>query len=102
MGDQRGFLTYLWWETDNLEGDLLDYEMCVHVFGGTSSPVCCYYALRKTAVGNVSDFKVGVAETLMNNFCVDNLLKSVDNLLKIQQSNSYKVLGKSVNVVVYT
>ena len=41
--------------------------MCVHVFGNTSSTDCCNYALRKTAVDNASDFKIGVAETLMRN-----------------------------------
>ena len=29
--NQRGFLRYFWWENDNLEGNLVDYEMCVHV-----------------------------------------------------------------------
>ena len=77
--DQRGFLRYLWCENDNLVGELVDSEMCVHVFGSTSSPGCCNYAHRKTAVDNPSDFKVGVAETLMKNFYVDNLLKSVES-----------------------
>ena len=43
--EQRSILRFLWWEDSNLGGDLLDYEMCVHVFGGTSSPGCCNYAL---------------------------------------------------------
>ena len=43
--------------------------MCVHVFGGTSSPGCCNYALKKTVVDNASDFNVGVAETLKKNLC---------------------------------
>ena len=43
---------YLWWENNNLKGKLVDYEMCVHVFGGTS-------------VDNASNFKVGIAETFM-------------------------------------
>ena len=53
--------------------------MCVHVFGGISSPGCCNYAIRKTVVDNASDFKVGVAETLMKNVYVDDLLKSVES-----------------------
>lgn len=24
------------------------YKMCVHIFGGTSSPSCCNFALRRT------------------------------------------------------
>ena len=27
--NQRGFLRYLWWEINNLEHDLVDYEICV-------------------------------------------------------------------------
>ena len=77
--NQRGFLRHLWWENNNLEGDLVDYEMCVHVFVGSSSPGCCNYALRKTAVDNASDFNVGVAETLMNNFYIDDLVNSVES-----------------------
>ena len=52
--------------------------MCVHVFGTTSFPGCCNYALRKTAVDNASDFNVEVAETLMKKFYVDDL-KSVES-----------------------
>ena len=53
--------------------------MCVHVYAATSSPGCCNYALGKTAVDNASDFKVGVVETLMINFDIDDLLKSVES-----------------------
>ena len=59
---------HLWWENNNLKGRLVDYEMCVHVFSSTSSPGCCNYGHRKTAVDNASDFKVGVAETFMKKF----------------------------------
>ena len=46
--EQRSVLRFLWWEDSDLGGDLLDHEKCIHVFGGTSSPGCCNYALRKT------------------------------------------------------
>ena len=76
--NQKGILRYSWWENNNLEGDLMDYEIYVHVFGGTSSLCCCIYVLRKTVADNASDFDVEVAETLVKPFCVDNLLKSVE------------------------
>ena len=63
-GNQRDFLRYLWCQKDNLQGDLVDYEICLHVFSGTSSPGCCKYVLRKTVVDDGSDY-VGFAETLM-------------------------------------
>ena len=63
--------------------------MSVHVFGGTSSPGCSNYALRKTAVDNASDFKVGVTKTLTENFNVDNLLikfvESEDSAIQLTQ-----------------
>ena len=73
---ERSFLRYLWWEDVNLE-KLIDCEMCVHVFGGTSSPRCCSYALRRTALDNVSSYSKEVPNTLLRNFYVDDVLKSV-------------------------
>ena len=78
----------------------MDYEMCVHVFGGTSSPGCCNYALTKTVVDNASDFNVGVAETLKKKSMM-TISSSLLNL-RTQQSNSYKMLEKSVSAVVST
>ena len=43
---QRSFLGYLWLSNNDLNRELVDYEMWVHMFGGTSSPGCCNYALR--------------------------------------------------------
>ena len=72
-------MRYLWWENNNLEGDLVGYEVCVHALDGTSSSGCCNYVIRKTAVHNTFDFNVGVAETLLKNFYVVDLLKSVES-----------------------
>ena len=49
------FIRYMWWEDVNLQ-KLIDYEMCVHVFGGTSSSACGNYALQITAQDNVSGY----------------------------------------------
>ena len=54
--------------------------MNVHVFGGTSSPSCCNYALKNTAVDNESNYHPDVALTLKRNFHVDDLLKSVKDV----------------------
>ena len=70
---------YLWWNNNDLNGELLDYEMSVHVFGGTSSPGCCNYALRRTDVDNAPNYDTKVAETLLHNFYVDDFLKSVES-----------------------
>ena len=76
---QKSFLGYLWWNNYDMNGELVDFEMSVHVFGGTSSPGCCNYALRRTAMNNAPNFDTEVAETLLHNFYVDDLLKSVES-----------------------
>ena len=52
--------------------------MYVHVFGGTSSPGCCNYALRKTAIDNEVRYGEEASQTLLHNFYVDDLLKAVE------------------------
>ena len=74
---QRSFLRYLWWNSNDLNEELVDYEMGVHVFGGTSSPRCCSYAWRRTAMDNAPNYDTEVAETLY--IFVDDLLKSVES-----------------------
>ena len=50
--------------------------MCIHVFGGASSPGCCNYSLKKTAIDNEAQFGPEAAKILMRNFYVNDLLKS--------------------------
>ena len=52
--------------------------MCVHVFGDTSSLGCCNYTLRKTAIDNEVRCGEEASQTLLHNFYVDDLLKSVE------------------------
>ena len=53
--------------------------MCIHLFGGVSSGACSNYALKITAVENNEKFGKEAAQTLQNNFYVDDPLKSVAN-----------------------
>ena len=53
--------------------------MCAHVFGGTSSPSCSNYALKRTANDGETNLGKEAMETLQNNFYVGDLLKSVDD-----------------------
>ena len=76
---ERSFLRYLWWEDVNFE-KRINYVMCIHVFGGTSSPGCCNYALRRTALDNVSSYSQEAINTLLRNFYVDDVLKSVPSV----------------------
>jgi hypothetical protein len=51
--------------------------MTVHLFGATSSPSCCSYALKKTAEDNKQDFSKQVIDTVNRDFYVDDCLKSL-------------------------
>ena len=64
----RSFLRFLWWEDSDINKSIVDHEMCVHVFGGVSSPSCSNYALRKTASDNQEEYGNDAAETLRKNF----------------------------------
>ena len=57
--------------------------MCVHVFGGTSSPGCCNYALRKTAIDNEVRYGEDAYQTLLTSFYVDDFLKSLETAIRL-------------------
>lgn len=71
------FLRFLWWPEGNLEQDLVEHRMTVHLFGAVSSPSCACFALRKTAEDNKTSFPVEVIDTINRNFYMDDLLKSL-------------------------
>ena len=77
--EHRNLLRFLWWKDGDMSKEIIDHEMCVHVFGGVSSGACSNCALRRTAIENENKFDKDAAETLKNNFYVDEILKSVEN-----------------------
>ena len=78
VADQhRNLLSFLWWENGDINEQPQHYHMNVHVFGGTSSPSCSNYALRRTARDHEQKYGKEVADTLRGDFYVDDLLKSV-------------------------
>ena len=36
--DQRNYLRPLWWTNSDINKEVVDFELCAHVFGGSSSP----------------------------------------------------------------
>ena len=80
--------------------------MCVHVFGGASSPSCCNHALKRSAIDNEVQFGLEAAKTLRRNLCVDDLLKSTPDaqsaiilikaVTKICKGSGFK-LGKFIS-----
>ena len=74
--EHHDYLRFLWWPNGDLSKDPIDHQMCVHLFGATSSPSCCNFALRKAAEDHQEEFGQDAARTLKRNFYVDDLLKS--------------------------
>ena len=66
--EHRSFLRCLWWKGNNMSNHIVDYEINVLVFGGTSSPSCSKYALRRTATDNEDKFGKEATVTLEKNF----------------------------------
>ena len=64
---QRSFLRFVWWNEGNLDSEITDHEMCVHLFGAVSSLSSSNYALRKAAVENSSCYRNDAAAAIMNN-----------------------------------
>ena len=71
--NQYNFLRYVWWPDGDISKEMEDYNMCVHIFGGVSSPSCSNFD------DNEPQFDKEVADTLKNFFYVDDMLKSFPN-----------------------
>ncbi|XP_031548598.1 uncharacterized protein LOC116286277 [Actinia tenebrosa] len=76
----RNALRFLWWPNGDLQGEPEEYNMNVHLFGATSSPSVCSYALHKAAEDSREEYSVQTIETINNSFYVDDCLKSVANV----------------------
>ena len=73
----RNALRFLWFEGGNMEGPPTEYQMTVHLFGATSSPSVCCRALQLTAENNKVSYNDATCDTILRNFYMDDLLKSV-------------------------
>ena len=77
---QRKFLRFLWWEDNNINTEPSEFEICVHMFGGVSSPGCSNYALKRASIDNEEKYGTDAARTLRRHFYVDDLLKSMPDV----------------------
>ena len=80
ISDQdKRYFRFLWWNDGNLSKQPDVYCMNVHIFGATSSPSACSFALQKTAKDFAESFSPEAVSTVLENFYVDDCLKSVDS-----------------------
>ena len=76
--EDREILRFLWWPDANLEAEAKDHQMTVHLFGATSSPSCCNFALRQVAHHNALGVDEDVLQVINCNFYADDFLKSFE------------------------
>ena len=55
LDGHRDYLRFLWYEDNDFDKSMIEYRMCVHVFGNSPSPAIATYGLRKTVQGYEAD-----------------------------------------------
>lgn len=72
--NERDYFRFLWWPNGDSAKSVREYRMVVHLFGATSSPSVCNYALRRLPI----DFECSdeVAVTIQRHFYVDDCLRA--------------------------
>ena len=86
---------FRFWQDRDLRRKPVDHEICVHVFGGTSSPFCSNFALKRTSTDGKDQFGLESVKTLQNNFYVDDLLNSVAQEYQAIQLKNVKAMSSS-------
>ena len=74
--EHRDFLRFLWFKDNDLNGQICEYRMNVHLFGAVSSPGVANFGLRTAANMGLEQFGLEAADFLKNDFYVDDGLKS--------------------------
>ena len=73
----RSALKFLWWKGGDLTRPPSEYAMQVFLFGAKCSPSCACYALKRAAVDQSDEYTQTAVKTVLKNFYVDDMLKSV-------------------------
>ena len=66
------------WQDSLMEDELSHYQMLVHIFGAKDSPTCANFSFKQCAEDCKEEFPVEVMETIIRDFYMDDLIKSVD------------------------
>ncbi|XP_062596368.1 uncharacterized protein LOC134257792 [Saccostrea cucullata] len=74
--DHRNFLRFLWHKDNDLDKEIIEYRMRVHVFGNRPSPAVATLGLRKAAEAAEPSYGDHVTNFVKNDFYVDDGLTS--------------------------
>ncbi|XP_071153735.1 uncharacterized protein [Mytilus edulis] len=74
--DHRNYLRFLWHKDNDLQKNLVEYRMRVHVFGNSPSPAVATLGLRKAAQASEQEFGSHMTSFVTRDFYVDDGLTS--------------------------
>ena len=110
--DHRNFLRFLWYRNNNLDGDVVEYRMRVHVFGNSPSPSVATYGLRRAAIEGEGEYGSKARLFVDRNFYVDDglvslpteeeaitLLRNAQDMLALSNLRLHKILSNRVAVM---
>ncbi|KAL4009495.1 hypothetical protein ACER0C_003347 [Sarotherodon galilaeus] len=80
--DHRNFLRFLWHRDNDLNKEVVEYRMKVHVFGNSTSPAVAIYGLRKAIRAGSKDYGADTVKFVERSFYVDDGLISVPSPAK--------------------
>ena len=90
----RDVLRFLSWQGGELDNTASVYRMTVHLFGGVWCPSCAQFALRRTALDNTHMRDPATVTTVLENFYVDDCLKSFND-----EEEAKKVVKELIDVL---
>lgn len=110
--DHRDYLRFLWYHSNDLDGDVVEYRMRVHVFGNSPSPSVAIYGLRRSAIEGEADYGSEARLFVERNFYVDDglvslptedeaitLLHNTQDMLALSNLRLHKISSNRVNVM---
>lgn len=74
--DHRDYLRYLWYEDNDINKNVVEYRMKVHVFGNSPSPAVAIYCMRRAAQEGERDHGSDAKQFVERQFYVDDGLTS--------------------------
>lgn len=75
----RDYLRFLWHKNNDVEKEIIEFRMCVHVFGNSPSPAVATYGLRRTAEIAENQYGHDVRKFVEKNFYFDDALTSLSS-----------------------